>query len=131
MKKIINLTIFLILILFMRVNESTSISTPQSSVYRKISMIEFDSFDMEDTREINRLRRKDNLPLLRYSVDLIDFAQQESERLANLSRFDSLNFAKITNQTEHKKLFAYVIKYTGQLMVDSSMCSHFISITYS
>jgi hypothetical protein len=93
--------------------------SPGSSVYRKISMIEFDSFDMEDTREINRLRRKDNLPLLRYSVELIDFAQQEAERIANQSHFDALRFFKL-NQTEPKKLFAYLIKYTGQLMVDSS-----------
>ena len=104
-------------VLFFFIEELCTADT--SSVYRKISTIEFDSFDMEDTREINRLRSKDNLPLLRYSVELIDFAQQEAERIANQSHFDDLRFSRL-NRTEPKKLFAYLIKYTGQLMVDSS-----------
>ena len=92
------------------------LNAPDSAIYRKISPIEFDAFDLEDTKEINRLRRKDNLPQLRYNVDLIDFAQKEAERLANLSRFDPIRF----NETNFKTLFAYVIKYTGQLIVDPS-----------
>lgn len=87
-----------------------------NAIYRKISTFEFDAFDMEDTKEINRLRRKDNLPLLRYNVDLIDFAQKEADRIANLSRFDEIKF----NLTDLNNLFVYSIKYTGQLLIDSS-----------
>lgn len=87
-----------------------------NAIYRKISTFEFDAFDMEDTKEINRLRRKDNLPLLRYNVDLIDFAQKEADRIANLSRFDEIKL----NLTDLNNLFVYSIKYTGQLLIDSS-----------
>jgi hypothetical protein len=89
-----------------------------SSIYRKISINEFDSFDMEDTREINRQRARENMPLLRYNVDLIDFAQQESERISLLTRFDRPDFNKLKN---YQNLFVYNIKYTGQLNAEPSI----------